>query len=87
MIMMNIYFSHAYNKTIKTNVIHIDLLHIVDEDSNVHFVYVKDFEKLMGTNGEHKGYDCKHCLSKCTSYEMLCNHYNMGCYYVVRTLE
>jgi len=51
-------------KNTKPNVIHIDLLHIVDEASNGHFVYIKDFEKLMGTNGRHKGYYCKHGLSK-----------------------
>ena len=37
-----------YNKNIKANVIHTDLLHIVDEDSNGKFVYIKNFEKLMG---------------------------------------
>ena len=50
-------------KNTKPNAIHIDLLHIVDAYSNGHFVYIKDFEKLMGTSGKHKGYYCKHCLS------------------------
>ena len=40
----------------------------------------------MGTSGKHKGYYCKHCLSKVTSHEWLCNHYKMGCYDVVGTL-
>ena len=38
MVMINI-FCNVYNKNIKRNTIHIDLLHCVDEDSNVHFVY------------------------------------------------
>ena len=67
--------------------IHIHLLHIVDEDNNGHFVYIQDFEKLMGTSGKHKGSYCKHCLSKFTSHERLSNHYKMGCYDVVGTLK
>ena len=35
-------------KNTQPNTTHIDLLHIVDEDNNGHFVYIKDFEKLMG---------------------------------------
>ena len=41
----------------------------------------------MGASGRHKGYDCKHCLSKLTSHERLSNHYKMGCYDVVGTLK
>ena len=74
-------------KNIKPNVIHIDLLHIVDEDNNGHLVDIKDFEKLIGTRGKHKGYYCKRCLSKFTSYDRLCNHYKMGCCDVTRTLK
>ena len=81
-------------KITKPNAVHIDLLHIVDEDNNGLFVYIKDFEKLMGTSGKHmgtsgkhKGYYCKHCLSKFTSSERLSNHYEMGCYDVVGTLN
>ena len=48
-------------KNSKPNVIPLELLHIVDEDNNGHFVYIKDFEKLMGTSDKHKGYYCKHC--------------------------
>ena len=59
----------------------------MDEDTNGHFVYIKDFEKLMGSSGKHKGYYCKHCLSKFTSHERLCSHYKMGCYDVVGTLK
>jgi len=70
-----------------TNTIHVDLLNIVDEDRNGHFVYMQDFEKLMGTSGKHKEYYCKHCLSKFTSHERLCNHYRMGYYDVVGTLK
>ena len=50
-------------KNTKSTTIHIDLLHIVDEDNNGHFIYIKDFEKLMGSSGKHKGYYCKRCLS------------------------
>ena len=71
----------------KSNVIHIDLLHIVDEDNTGHFVYIKDFEKLMGSSGKHTGYDCKHCSSKFTSYDRFCKQYKMGCYDVIGTLE
>ena len=67
-------FPMNITKNTKPDVIHIDLLHIVDEDSNGHFVYIKDLEKLMGTSGQHKWYYCKHCLSKFTSHERLCNH-------------
>ena len=49
--------------------IHIGRLHIADEDNNGHFVYIQDSEKLMGTSGTHKGFYCKHCLSKFTSRE------------------
>ena len=49
-------YSNVYNKNTKPNAIHIDLLHIAGEDRNGHFVYIKDFEKLMGTSGKHKGY-------------------------------
>ena len=41
-------------KHIEPNTTHIDLLHVFDEYSNGHFVYIKDFEKLMGTSGKHK---------------------------------
>ena len=74
------YISNEYSENIKQNTIHIDLLCIVDEDSNGHFVAIKDFEMLMGSSGKHKGYYCKHCLSKFTSHERLSNHYKMGCY-------
>jgi len=74
-------------KNIKPNTIHIDLLHIVDDDNIWHFVYIQDFENLMRTRGKHNGYYCKHCLSKFTSYDRLCNHYKMGCYGVVGTLK
>ena len=47
-------------KHTKPNLIHTDLLNIVDEDNHGHFVYAKDFEKLMGTRGKHEGYHCKH---------------------------
>ena len=62
-------------------------MHIVEEDSHGHFVYIKDFEKLRGSSGQHKGYHCKHCLSKFTSHERLCNHHKMGGYDVVVTLR
>ena len=42
-------------KNTQPNTIHIDLLHIVDEDSNGHFVYIKDLEKSMGSSGNIKG--------------------------------
>ena len=80
-------FPMYITKNTKPKAIHIDLLHIVDEDNNGHFVYIKDFEKLMGSSGKHKGYYCKHCLSKFTSHERLCSHYKMGCYDVVGTLK
>ena len=79
--------SNVYNKNTKPNTIHIDLLHIVDAYNNGHFVEIKDFEKLMGSHGKHKGYYCKHCLSTFTSHERLCSHYKMGCYDVVGTLK
>ena len=41
----------------------------------------------MGSSGKHKGYYCKHCLSKFTSHERLCYHYKLGCYDVVGTLK
>ena len=72
-------------KDTEPNVTHIDSLHIVDEDDTGHCVYFKNFEKLMGTSGKHKGYYCKHCLLKFTSHERLCNHDKMGCYDVVGT--
>ena len=36
-------------KNTKPHVIQIDLLNIVDENNNGHFVNIKDVEKLMGT--------------------------------------
>ena len=40
------YIAQMYiTKNTKPNVIHIDLSHIVDEDSNGNFVYITDFEK------------------------------------------
>ena len=80
-------FPMYITKNTKPNTIHIDLLHIVDEDNNGDFVYAKDFEKLTGTSGKHKGYLCKHCLPKFTSYERLGNHCKMGCYDVIGTLS
>ena len=71
----------------KPNTSHIDLLQIDDEDSNGHFVYIKDFEKLMGSSGKRKMYYNKHCFSKFTSHGRLCNDYKMGCYAVVGTLK
>ena len=56
-------------KNTKPNATHIESLHIVDEDSDGHFLNIKDFENLMGTSGKHKLYYCKHCLSKFTSHE------------------
>jgi hypothetical protein len=48
----------VYNKNTKRNTIHIDVLHIVDEDNNGHFVYIKDFEKSNEFNYfyYHKAY-------------------------------
>ena len=60
---------------------------MVHEDNIGNFVYIKDIEKLMGTSGKHRGYYCKHCLSKFTSHERLSNHYKMGCYDVAGTLD
>jgi len=77
----------SITKDTKPNTTHIGLLHIVAEDNNGQFVYIKDFEKLMGISGNHKGYPCKHCLSRFTSNERLSNDYKMGCCDVVGTLK
>ena len=55
------------------------------ENSKEHFVYIKDFNKHMGSS---RTYYCKHCVQpfiRCE--EKLKCHMNRGCYNVVETIR
>jgi len=59
-----------YTKNIKKYAKQIDLLDVVDGTNNKeHLVYIKDLYKLMGTDGKHRTYFCKHCVQPCSSEE------------------
>ena len=52
-----------------------------------HFVYIKDFDKLMGANGKHRTYYCKHCVQPFSSEDKLKCHMNRGCCNIVGTVR
>ena len=79
-----IYYTKNTNKYAQ----HIDLLYLIDSETNKeHFVYIKDFNKLMGSNGKHRTYYCKHCVQPFSSEEKLKYHINRGCYNIVGTIR
>ena len=60
---------------------HIDLLKIINGD-NYHYVYIKDFNKLIGSQTNKKKikkYHCHHCLHGFQSEELLKQHEEKGC--------
>ena len=70
-----IYYTEKSNRYAK----HIDVLHLVDSEKNKeHFVYIKDFNKLVSTDGKHITYYCKHCVQPISSEEKLKCHMNGG---------
>ena len=83
-IIIPIYYTKNTNKYAQ----HIDLLYLIDSETNKeHFVYIKDFNKLMGSNGKHRTYYCKHCVQPFSSEEKLKYHINRGCYNIVGTIR
>ena len=60
---------------------HIDLLRIEDDDEN-HYVFIKDYDKLIGQQtNKHKAkvYHCKTCLHGFTTKTNLEKHLERGC--------
>ena len=70
-------------KTKITNAIKdIDLLLINDGDKKWHYVVIKDFNKLVGSQYskyEHKTHICRTCFHGFSSSELLKNHTDNGC--------
>ena len=61
---------------------------MVDSESNEeHFLYIKDFNKLMGSDGKHRTYYCKNCVQPFSSEERLKCHLNRVCFTVVGTIR
>ena len=61
---------------------HINLIKLQDKD-NYHYVYVKDYDKLVSRSQTNKKkskkYHCRHCLHGFMSEELLNNHVERGC--------
>ena len=61
-----------YIKNINKYAKHIGLLYLLDsEHKKEHFVYIKDFNKLKGSNGKRRTYYCKQCVQPFRSEEKL----------------
>ena len=58
---------------------HMELL-LITKDENKHYVLIKDFNKFMfnQTNHKNKKYFCMHCL-QCFSSDILLNEHNSNC--------
>ena len=70
----------------RTNAIHathhISLLKIEDDNGKTHYVYIKDYDKLIGkqTNkSEHKLFHCRYCQHGFKRQELLDKHLHRGC--------
>ena len=88
-ISVNVYSISPDSETIllnrKTKVLkaktHIDLLKI-EEDDKSHFVFIKDYNRLISkqtNNKKIKKYHCRYCLHGFQSEELLNTHYENGC--------
>ena len=51
-------------------------LFLIENDNENHYVWIKDFNKLMNTQSKdgHKLFFCNYCLQHCISEEILKNH-------------
>jgi hypothetical protein len=60
----------------------INLLKIVDDDGKFHYVYIKDYSKLMGSQTNksgHKMFFCPYCQHGFKRENLLERHLNCGC--------
>ena len=72
----------VYRKTeVKKATHHVDLIKLENGDDS-HYVYVKDYNRLVGSqtnNRQNKKYHCRHCLHGFKSEELLNRHEMDGC--------
>ena len=71
-----------YRRTKNTNTTHQINLLLLDEGDKSHYVYIKNYDRLVGmqTNkGEHKKYHCFHCGHGFKQEETLKKHEEKGC--------
>jgi hypothetical protein len=95
-ISVNVYRMNENNKSILAHRLthkqnakyHVDLLLLTNEDGLHHYVYIKDFGRLMNSQinkTQHKKYHCRTCLHPFKSKENLLNHIKNGCISCVGT--
>ena len=65
----------------------ICFISLILKNNKEHFVYIQDFNKLMGSTGKHRTYFCKRSVQPFSSEEKLKSHMNRGCYNVVGTIR
>jgi hypothetical protein len=61
---------------------HINLLKIVDDNGKFHYVYIKDYNKLIGSqtnNSKNKLYHCNFCQHGFKRQDLLEKHLSNGC--------
>jgi len=92
LISINIYQEFNYNGKAgisvhrRTKVInakhHISLLKIEDDNGKTHYVYIKDYDKLIGPQtNKHKNklFHCRYCQHGFKRQDLLDNHVKRGC--------
>lgn len=92
LISINIYHEFEYNEEKgisvhrRTKVInakhHISLLKIENESGKTHYVYIKDYNKLIGSQtNKHKNklFHCRYCQHGFKRQDLLDTHVNRGC--------
>jgi hypothetical protein len=95
-ISVNVYRMNENNKSIVAHRLthkqnakyHVDLLLLTNEDGLHHYVYIKDFGRLMNSQinkTQHKKHYCRTCLHPFKSEENLLKHIENGCISCVGT--
>jgi len=72
---------HRRTKTINAKY-HVNLLKIYDDTGKYHYVYIKDYNKLMGSQtnkSPHKLYHCQYCQHGFKRESLLERHKEKGC--------
>lgn len=62
------YYSSKYNDRTVINLL------LIEDDKNNHYVWIKNFNRLMGCQNHHKVFYCTRCLQKYSSIEKLEEH-------------
>ena len=61
---------------------HVNLLNIVDKNGNYHYVYIKDYNRLIGSqtnNSKNKFFHCPYCQHGFKHENTLKKHLERGC--------